>query len=81
METRLSIAHDIVNFWNAKHDRAQMLRTFTQEDFFARHSRIYLLIHMLRNEDFIVIWSPTFIYMSFDSGFRFEYDEVEFPKD
>lgn len=80
-EIKLSIAHEIDN-------RRDVVGTqwhksnFTHADFLACATEIYSSIHMLGNEQFIIIWSPAFLYiMSFDPAFRFEYDEVEFPKD
>lgn len=79
-KTKLSIAHEIDNcrYVGTEWHKSK----FTHADFLACISEIYSSIHMLGNEQFIIIWSLAFLYiMAFDPAFRFEYDEVEFLKD
>lgn len=77
VETQLGILKGIAF---ARHGEDGYAMTMTdlldcREDLLSR-------IHMFGNERFVFIWSDLFIYiMSFDPGFRFEYDHVKFPMD
>lgn len=78
VETKLSITKDILVFTsgNAYPGRSVL------EDSHDRRQELSSSVQMVGNEQFVIVWSPVFLYiMSFDPAFRFEYDEVEFPKD
>jgi hypothetical protein len=74
IETKLSLAHDIIDLDRAPFTEKDMEDDDTRYDVFQR-------IHMFGNERFVIVWSHAFVYiMSFDPAFGFEYDEDEISK-
>lgn len=78
IETKLSIADDVKD----AECPGAFRQSFTPTIFLARSSGFYQLMHMVGNEQFVIIWSPVFLYiMAFDPAFRFGYEDVDFSRE